>query len=97
MNYVENSTSVCAPSARDLTIHDCSNFSIEALRRMVGSRSHLPPPTDYDWDVQVPKRFANIRVYRNTPLSKEDRVWFTENLSWFSYKSIPPQSALYHL
>jgi hypothetical protein len=84
MSSVENGVLTCAPHARDLTIQNCPNFSLLALRQFVQSRLHLP--SDFHNFEPTPTRLQSLDVFGNVPsLSEDDRSWFTTNVPLFRY------------
>jgi hypothetical protein len=73
MGSEENGTFACATYVRSLTIADCSNFSISALRRFVESRLHLPPHNDDEWNPSA-TRVQHLHLFNNLPpISEADR------------------------
>jgi hypothetical protein len=87
MGSEDNGTFACATYLRTLTIRNCSNFSIAALRRFVESRLHLPGISKHDdfwqWN-SIATRVRRLHLYGNIPpISVADRTWFVANVSEF--------------
>jgi hypothetical protein len=81
MAFEENGVLICAPYVRGLSIHDCPNFSVAALRRLVKSKLHLPPVPN--WEL-ISTRFERIAVSGDVPpFSPEDVAWFWGNVTHF--------------
>jgi hypothetical protein len=85
MGSEDNGTFACATYLRALTICNCSNFSIAALRRFVESRLHFPH-LSYNGDELTPM-VTRVRILHLSgnipPISEADRAWFVANVSEF--------------
>ena len=83
MSAEEDETVACAAYLRTLSINNCSNFSIAALRRFIESRLHLPPDIVDQWDpVMIPVQ--SLYLSGNIPsIEEEDRAWFEANVPVF--------------
>jgi hypothetical protein len=80
MSSRENGVFNCAKCVEHLTIRNCPNFSIAALRRFVESRLKLLANTDDPW-IPVTPRIQSIQVFGNVALiSQADSAWFGANL-----------------
>jgi hypothetical protein len=80
-----------APYMRELSIHDCPNFSVAALRRLVESKSHLPlvPAFPNHWEL-ISTRYQRIDVSGDAPpFSPEDVAWFRDNVTYFHCPEFP--------
>jgi hypothetical protein len=83
MGSEDNGTFACATYIRTLTIIDCSNFSIAALRRFIESRLHLPPDDLDPWN-PIMTRVQHLHISGNVPsMSEADRAWFGANVAQF--------------
>jgi hypothetical protein len=83
MSSNEGGGFICAKYVRDLWIHNCPNFSILALRRLVESR--LDFPHNFDPDNPTPTKIDWIFLNGNVPsISQEDRAWFVDNVHRFT-------------
>jgi hypothetical protein len=66
----EDGTHNCARNMVSLTIVDCQNFSVAALRQLVSAKS----------------RVESLRVFGRAPvISDEDFWWLSENTGYFDY------------
>jgi hypothetical protein len=79
MTFKDNEVFNCAIGVDYLTIQDCPNFSVAALRRFVESRSsHV---NDIDKDLWV-SPICSIQFYGNVPsMSQEEQAWFDANVN----------------
>jgi hypothetical protein len=70
----------CAPSVRRLTINNCPNISIPALKQLVRTRCYDGAPRQY------PSILGLDLTGRGTEMSPEDESWFEAWPLTFSYK-----------
>jgi hypothetical protein len=87
MGSEENGSFPCATYIRTLSITNCLNFSVAALRRLVESRLHLPPENNDQWNPTT-TRLDGLFLEGNIPLiSEADSAWFVANVPTFRYYS----------
>ena len=90
-----------APNMDNLSISDCLNFSVGALREMVDARCRMA--TTYedgdDWndDPSTPCRMKGLAVNCCGPLiSSQDSAWFQANLDYFQWHTTLPDGRMCH-
>jgi hypothetical protein len=79
----------CAPYIQDLSIRNCLDFSISALKQLVEWRRIQPTCSPKDIFSTPPPHIKALRLSGRLPyLSPEDREWFKGCVSEFSYGPI---------
>ena len=83
MGSQADGTFACVTYMRSLTISNCLNFSIAALRRLVESRLHLPDPPLDEW-MSIATQIQSLQLFGDLPpISEADRAWFAANVPEF--------------
>jgi hypothetical protein len=81
MSATENGVFVHLTRVANLTIKDCPNFSVAALRRFVESRLDLPD-VNFLW-VNVTPRIRSVRFVGNVPaMSQAEKAWFSAPVAY---------------